>query len=38
MKVMQFFNALTKDYFGRNYLSYEAAVKNAMTLLKNHSI
>lgn len=21
MKVMQFFNALTKDYFGRNYLS-----------------
>lgn len=35
MKTMQFFNALTKDYFGRNYLSCQAAVKNAMALLRN---
>lgn len=34
-KTMQFFNALTKDYFGRNYLSCEIVVKNAIALLKN---
>lgn len=37
-KTMQFFNALTKDYFGRNYLSCEMVVNNAITLLRNEKL
>lgn len=37
-KTMQFFNALTKDYFGRNYLSCEIVVNNAIGLLGNEKL
>lgn len=35
MRIMQFLNAFTKDYFGRNYLACESVIKSAMALLKN---
>lgn len=35
---MQFLNAFTKDYYGRKYLCHEAAVKNAMALLKKENL
>lgn len=38
MKTMQFLNAFTKDYYGRNYLSCQAAVKNSMVLLRSPSL
>ncbi len=38
MKTMQFLNAFTKDYYGRNYLSCQTAVKSAMDLLRSPNI
>lgn len=34
-KTMQLLNSLTKDFYGRQYLACECAVKNAMALLYN---
>lgn len=37
-KTMQLLNSLTKDFYGRQYLACDIAVKNAMALLYNEGI